>query len=53
MTTNLRTYPGAGVGEDRAVVENLDLVSGVNIYRLYCVIPLTSFKLQVLYSNIL
>jgi len=33
MTTNLRTYPGAGVGADKAVVENLDLVSRVNIYR--------------------
>jgi len=53
MTTNLRTYLGAGVGADKAVVENLDLVSRVNIYGFNCVIPLTTFKLQVIYPNIL
>jgi len=53
MTTNLRTYLGAGVGADKAVVENLDFVSRVNIYRFNCVIPLTTFKLQVIYPNML
>ena len=53
MTTSLRTCPGAVAGADKAVVENLDLVSRVNIYRFNCVIPLTAFKLQVIYPNIL